>query len=192
MSTVRGNLFNDLMCGDEERGFLAKYISKTKEMEGVVVEIGSAVGSGARFILASGCCDKLVLVDPLVMSSGDVQWNTQKQFDDQEKALRANLAGFENYELVKEKSHNAASRFEKGSIKFVFIDGDHTYEGALNDLNDYFPLLKVGGYLAIHDIGHEREVEVEPAFNKFKEEHAGKFVFVDKKGVTVVIKKVAD
>lgn len=33
----------------------------------------------------------------------------------------------------------------------IYIDGDHSYEGALHDLNTYSPLVKVGGFLVIDD-----------------------------------------
>jgi predicted O-methyltransferase YrrM len=48
-----------------------------------------------------------------------------------------------------------------GEFDFIFIDGDHTYEGAKKDFENYFPLLKKGGILALHDIVvHTRRPEV--------------------------------
>ena len=35
---------------------------------------------------------------------------------------------------------------------FLFIDGDHSYVGALADLKTYFPLVRPGGLIAFHDI----------------------------------------
>lgn len=34
---------------------------------------------------------------------------------------------------------------------FVFIDGDHSYQGCCADIQAYYPLLKAGGLLAGHD-----------------------------------------
>jgi hypothetical protein len=34
---------------------------------------------------------------------------------------------------------------------FIFIDGDHTYEGVRQDIIDYFPLLAPGGIMVFHD-----------------------------------------
>lgn len=35
---------------------------------------------------------------------------------------------------------------------FLFIDGDHSYEGVLRDFVAYYPLVRAGGLIAFHDI----------------------------------------
>lgn len=42
--------------------------------------------------------------------------------------------------------------FSNKPIDFLFIDGDHTYEGAKQDFENYGPLVKKGGWIAFHDI----------------------------------------
>jgi predicted O-methyltransferase YrrM len=37
-------------------------------------------------------------------------------------------------------------------VDFLFIDGDHRYEGVLADWRDYAPLVRPGGLVAFHDI----------------------------------------
>ena len=37
-------------------------------------------------------------------------------------------------------------------IDFLFIDGDHTYDGVKADFEDYSPLVRQGGLIAFHDI----------------------------------------
>jgi cephalosporin hydroxylase len=37
-------------------------------------------------------------------------------------------------------------------VDFLFIDGDHTYDGVANDFETYAPLVKKGGIVALHDI----------------------------------------
>jgi cephalosporin hydroxylase len=39
-----------------------------------------------------------------------------------------------------------------GPVDFIFIDGDHSYEGVKADFLNYAPLIKVGGAIAFHDI----------------------------------------
>lgn len=42
-------------------------------------------------------------------------------------------------------------KFEKESIDFLFIDGDHRYEGIKKDLQLWFPKIKKGGIISGHD-----------------------------------------
>ena len=48
-----------------------------------------------------------------------------------------------------------------GSVDFMFIDGDHTYEGVKADFINFSSLVKPGGYIAFHDIRdteHHRKI----------------------------------
>ena len=40
---------------------------------------------------------------------------------------------------------------EDGSLDFVFIDGDHAYEGVKRDIQDWIPLVKTNGTICFHD-----------------------------------------
>jgi predicted O-methyltransferase YrrM len=42
--------------------------------------------------------------------------------------------------------------FDNDPIDFLFIDGDHTYEGVKADFRDYASLVRPGGVIAFHDI----------------------------------------
>lgn len=37
-------------------------------------------------------------------------------------------------------------------VDFLFIDGDHTYEGVKRDFNNYAPLVRPRGLIALHDV----------------------------------------
>ena len=51
------------------------------------------------------------------------------------------------------------SAFDGEPLDYLFIDGDHLYEGVKSDLEMYGPLVKKGGLIAFHDI-----VEGKPEF----------------------------
>ena len=46
-----------------------------------------------------------------------------------------------------------AELIQKNGVRpeFTFIDGDHTYEGVRRDIENYWPLLAVGGIMVFHD-----------------------------------------
>jgi len=63
-----------------------------------------------------------------------------------------------NIEPVKEYIHTIIgdsklvhTQFEDGSIDFLFLDGDHTYDGVKKDLQLWINKIKKGGVIAGHD-----------------------------------------
>ncbi len=68
------------------------------------------------------------------------------------------------------------STFNEKYIDFLFIDGDHTYEGVKKDFEMYSPFVKNGGIIAFHDIvisehHHDRDVYVGEFWNEIKNGH---------------------
>ena len=49
------------------------------------------------------------------------------------------------------KSADVAGEIKNGSLDFVYVDGDHSYEGVKRDLDDYYPKIKPGGLFCGHD-----------------------------------------
>ena len=58
--------------------------------------------------------------------------------------------GIRNVHLIRASSHEAAKNFGSG-IDFLFVDGDHSLTGVERDWSDWFPKVKTGGYIALHD-----------------------------------------
>jgi predicted O-methyltransferase YrrM len=52
---------------------------------------------------------------------------------------------------IKSKSWEAAAAFEDGTVDFVFIDADHSYESVCKDIDSWLPKIKVGGIISGHD-----------------------------------------
>lgn len=61
---------------------------------------------------------------------------------------------------------------------FIFIDGDHSEVGVMNDLKNYEPLLKSGGLLVFHDVRHEPPAGIKSIYyNKIKPKLQGSFEY---------------
>lgn len=45
-----------------------------------------------------------------------------------------------------------AKNLDEAKLDFLFIDGDHSYEGVKRDFEMYSPLVRSGGVIAFHDI----------------------------------------
>jgi len=70
--------------------------------------------------------------------------------------------------LIAGNSHDSTSleavKTKVAELDFLFIDGDHTYEGVKQDYEMYGPLVRPGGIIAFHDINdtpHHRAVNAE-------------------------------
>jgi predicted O-methyltransferase YrrM len=80
--------------------------------------------------------------------------------------------------LLRADSH-AATTLEKTKrlfagrrIDFLFIDGDHTYEGVKNDYQMYSPLVRSGGLIVFHDIaGNYADTQVKSFWDTLKPAH---------------------
>lgn len=67
--------------------------------------------------------------------------------------------------IIHLESELAARGVEDGSLDFVFIDANHSYEGCKRDIEIWTPKLKPGGLLCGHDYAH-------PEFPKWDVERA--------------------
>ena len=57
--------------------------------------------------------------------------------------------------LIESDSDRAARWFRDGSVDFVFLDADHSYEGVQKDIAAWRPKMKPGGVMAGHDLVRE-------------------------------------
>jgi len=64
-------------------------------------------------------------------------------------------------------SHEAAPNVKDGSLDFVFIDADHSYEHCIEDIRDWTPKVKSGGMVSGHDYGHLDFPGVEKAVREY-------------------------
>lgn len=64
-------------------------------------------------------------------------------------------------------SVEAAQKVADGSLDFVFVDGDHSYDGVLRDLLAWWPKVCATGWIGGHDFSHPLQGQVEEAVNEF-------------------------
>ena len=53
--------------------------------------------------------------------------------------------------IIRENSKEAARMFPRLWFDYVYVDADHTYEGCLADLRNWWPRVRQGGFLGGHD-----------------------------------------
>jgi predicted O-methyltransferase YrrM len=53
--------------------------------------------------------------------------------------------------VIRARSDEAAKSIPDGSLDFVFIDADHSYEGCKRDIATWWPKVRAGGVVGGHD-----------------------------------------
>lgn len=57
----------------------------------------------------------------------------------------------ENYQIIRATSLDAVKQFKNGSLDFVYLDGDHSFQGIAEDLYVWAPKVRKGGIVSGHD-----------------------------------------
>jgi predicted O-methyltransferase YrrM len=128
-----------------------------------VMEIGTARG-GTLFLLSRVASHKASIIS-LDLPSGNFGGGYSSQ---KTKFFKTFAAQDQRMYFIRENSHliktfNLVKNILKGNkLDFLFIDGDHTYQGVKKDFEMYSQLVKKGGLIALHDVclhsGSECEV----------------------------------
>jgi cephalosporin hydroxylase len=110
------------------------------------LEIGTQNG-GTLFLLASMCAPDAELV------SIDISYNRIKRYSFPRLGRKQ-----QRIVCLQADSHAPATRqrverqLADQKLDFLFIDGDHTFEGVAADFQLFAPLVRPGGIIAFHDI----------------------------------------
>jgi hypothetical protein len=117
------------------------------------IEIGTGYGCNAIHILHKLNIKRLYCIDPLLpYTDGDGTFKTNSAIKSEQ--TRRMLSLYDNITFIRKSSSEAVNdiRGLNEPIDFVYIDGNHTYEYAIADMQNYYPLLRQNGILAGHDI----------------------------------------
>jgi cephalosporin hydroxylase len=79
-----------------------------------------------------------------------------------------------------------------GEVDFLFIDGDHSYEGVKKDFELYSPLVRKGGVIAFHDIipnPNYGDIQVPQFWNEIKTKYPSREIIKNKDqfGIGVIV-----
>ena len=130
---------------DGENKVHKEYASQAKD---VIVEIGVHSGDTTKKLLNNSTC-VVYGFDPMVE---DVDYLCDLGDIEKIKALERRYSRFR---FIQDYSYNIVKTWDK-AIDYIFIDGDHHYDPAKQDFNDWLPHVKQGGIIAFHDSARNR------------------------------------
>lgn len=120
-----------------------------------MVEIGSYQGESTTLFAHYFQPKNLYAVDPFVNGYDEFDGSSTGDFTNVIHNFNLRTQKFSCIKHIKDFSYAVLDQFENDSLDFVYIDGDHTYEGVVKDIKMYLPKIKVGGFIAGHDLGRE-------------------------------------
>lgn len=113
-----------------------------------VVEIGAFKGWSTTII--GGVATYLITIDTFKSSNLPCHQKGKSTLDE----FVENTAYLNNNHVLIGDSHDEQVYSQVPCcIQFLFIDGDHTYEGCLADLNNFVPKVAYDGIVGLHDYG---------------------------------------
>ena len=132
----------------------------------LIVEIGSYEGRSSSILasVADARDLRLICIDSF---DNNTRAEVYRAGHTGEKVFREEiLAKFKNVTLLKMTSNRAAKKVNE-KIDYIFIDGDHSYERVSDDLSNWLPKLRRGGYVSLHDYDCELFWGIKKAFKDY-------------------------
>jgi len=100
------------------------------------------------------------------------------------------LSKWKNITLFKSLTTDVPDLIKIESVDMLFIDADHSYEGASSDFNAWKKHIKIGGHILFHDsISVDNWAGVVKFVNELKQNNKN-FKFIESQGSISVFKKV--
>ncbi len=134
-------------------------LAATWPVEGAIVELGAWVGLTTAY-LATACRVRgrgmVYAVDTFEATrEGNTRYRSIARFGRSTlSAFRSQIqrAGVEDLvEPLVGYTNQVVHRYPGGPIRFLLIDGDHSYEGVRDDFELWSPLVAPGGLIVFHD-----------------------------------------
>lgn len=147
---------------DAEMEFLAVNAA-VPTAEGCVLEIGSFKGK-STVILAKAASlaseNSVVAVDPLThdsLEAHDIHGTADADVFQHDFFTNLETYGVKDrVQFHQQFSYDMVETFD-GTIRFLWVDGDHSYEGVKRDIALFTPFLADGAIVAMHDVLHNMD-----------------------------------
>lgn len=147
----------------DEEGAARKAVLEMLPKDAVGAEIGVWKGDFSAQILKTARPKLLHLIDPWLVSAesdrtGEAWYGADKTTqaamdtisDQVAKRFAREIAGGQ-VRIHRSDAVHALGTLEEASVDYVYIDGDHSYEGVVSDLAEAFRVTKFKGFICCDD-----------------------------------------
>lgn len=135
-------------------------------------EIGVFRGDYSHALLSAWKGERLYLVDPWCHFDTDYDDALNVGNEEQEERYRSTVERLSEFgdraHILRNTSEDAAAIVPDGTLDFVYIDANHSFEACRHDIQLWWPKIKPGGLLGGHDyLGGRADIGVIHAVNEF-------------------------
>ncbi len=114
-----------------------------------IAEIGTfngrsthALASGSKNTVQLYCIDPWLSMEKEYSFEDDTNEKASKRYNDFLERTKAMPGVAQRLTVYRESSIAASTRFEDKSVDMIFIDGDHSYQSVINDIEAWLPIAK--------------------------------------------------
>ena len=150
-----------------------------KQADSTIIELGRKYGGSTAVI----CASLQEHEDAGHLYSLDLTEVHKKQAH--QFMARMKLSNYVTF--IKANTQEVPKGYDFSNIGLVFFDASHDYKGLMKELTSWYPLIKKGGYLLIHDYGMEKHTGIKMAVDKFSA--AKRLTKLDQIGRTILFIK---
>lgn len=178
-----------VLCPNHSRSYsLARLYGLLGYKIGVEVGVERAIFS--KTICRRSPNIKLYGIDPWLFYSGYREHVPQERLDGFFRSTKERMKGC-NFQIIRDFSMSAVKRFKDNSLDFVYIDGNHEYKWAKEDIEAWHKKVRVGGIISGHDYGNvkymqsggqKQTMRVKQAVDEWVEKNKIKHLFLFAKG----------
>lgn len=123
-----------------------KHVVNALPPNSLCINIGAGSGTSALAFLECNTVGTLYTIDIQAMS------RPEGGLGNETAALKeSGYWGDPRYHQICGDSTEVGKIWKGGLVDMVFIDGDHSYEHCLSDIEAWLPHIKYGGVMALHD-----------------------------------------
>mgnify|MGYP001034683925 CR=1 FL=1 len=139
----------------EEQTLARKKVLAHIPKNAIGAEIGVHLGNYADKIINISKPKQFYLIDPWKIVDGNGYDNSlygknltsQEELDDRYKSVVDRFKDFDNVHILREFSNIAAAQIPDDSLDFIYIDGDHTFDGVCKDFDIFYSKIKPYGFI---------------------------------------------
>lgn len=152
-------ILNYNFCREELPNYLKNNYFKTSSIN--ILEIGVFEGLYASKIYEVFLDSYIYLLDTWNTSNTDFYYSVRNGLVEKAYSIaKSRFIDKKNVTFLIEDSKTAHKKYEDNFFDWIYVDGDHSYDGVMSDLINFYPKLKINGIFSGHDW------DVDPGMNE--------------------------